>query len=209
VHRSCIQFISLFFHICIVSLQNLLLSSFISLELKNYIVEQHWTSLKLTETSKICAFPGLRAHWDSSWSVRHILNYWWKMTQGRTRPDYAMIGWRKAFRIVDGEHLKQRLNVLEPGYVQTLLEIFLWLIGGDWRKVPFDDQCRRSSNMAAKAAILDLVSVDYLTNACVDWSNFFCGSLGSSIFTIFHFSLSLIFHPTDNFPLGGHMPCFA
>jgi hypothetical protein len=30
---------------------------------------------------------------------------------------------------------------------------------------------------------------------------------GSSIFTIFHFSLNLIFHiPTDNFPLGGHMP---
>jgi hypothetical protein len=32
--------------------------------------------------------------------------------------------------------------------------------------------------MAATAAILDLVSVDYLTNACVDWSQFFCGLLG-------------------------------
>jgi hypothetical protein len=42
--------------------------------------------------------------------------------------------------------------------------IFLWLIGGDWRKVPFDDQRRRSSNIAAMAAILDLLSVDYLTN---------------------------------------------
>jgi hypothetical protein len=26
---------------------------------------------------------------------------------------------------------------------------FWWLIGGNWRKVPFDDQHRRSSNMAA------------------------------------------------------------
>jgi hypothetical protein len=42
--------------------------------------------------------------------------------------------------------------------------IFLWLIGGDWRKVPFDDHLRRSSKMAATAAILDLVSVDYSTN---------------------------------------------
>jgi hypothetical protein len=50
--------------------------------------------------------------------------------------------------------------------------IFWWLIGGDWRKVPFNHQHRRSSNIAATAAILDLVSVYYLTNACVDWSNF-------------------------------------
>jgi hypothetical protein len=42
--------------------------------------------------------------------------------------------------------------------------IFLWLIGGD--------QLCRSSEMAATAAILDLVSVDYSTNARVDWSYF-------------------------------------
>jgi hypothetical protein len=41
-----------------------------------------------------------------------------------------------------------------------------WLIGGNWRKVPFDDQRYRSSNMAAMAAIFYLVSIDYLTNAC-------------------------------------------
>jgi hypothetical protein len=98
-----------------------------------------------------------------------------------------------------------------PGSIDL---IFLWLIGGDWRKVPFDDQRRRSSNMAATAAILDLVSVDYLTNACIDWSDFLVAHWGSSIFTMFHFSLNLIFHtPTDNFPLGGicHAlccPCF-
>jgi hypothetical protein len=44
----------------------------------------------------------------------------------------------------------------------------LWLIGDDWRKVPFHDQRCRSFEMAATAAILDLVSVDYLTNAWVD-----------------------------------------
>jgi hypothetical protein len=31
---------------------------------------------------------------------------------------------------------------------------FLWLIGGDWIKVPLDDQRRRSFKMAAMAAIL-------------------------------------------------------
>jgi hypothetical protein len=34
--------------------------------------------------------------------------------------------------------------------------------------------------MAAMAANLDLVSVDYLTNACVNWSDFFCGFLGAT-----------------------------
>jgi hypothetical protein len=41
-----------------------------------------------------------------------------------------------------------------PGSIDP---IFLWLIGGDYRKVPFNDQLRRSSKMAA---ILELVSVD-------------------------------------------------
>jgi hypothetical protein len=35
--------------------------------------------------------------------------------------DYAVTGEAyKAFRIVDGEHLKTRLNVLEPGSARTL-----------------------------------------------------------------------------------------
>jgi hypothetical protein len=81
-------------------------------------------------------------------------------------------------------------------------DFFWWLIGGDWRKVPFDDQHHRSANMAATAAILDLVSVDHLTNTCIDWSNFFVAHWGSSILTIFHFSLNLTFHtPTDNWIL--------
>jgi hypothetical protein len=45
---------------------------------------------------------------------------------------------------------------------------FCGLLGGNWRKVPFDDQLRCSSKMATTAAILDLVSVDYLTKAWVD-----------------------------------------
>jgi hypothetical protein len=66
--------------------------------------------------------------------------------------------------------------------------------------------------MAATATILDLVSIDYLTNTCVDWSNFFVAHWPrSSIFTIFHFSLNPIFHiSTDNFPTRGHgTPCVA
>jgi hypothetical protein len=50
----------------------------------------------------------------------------------------------------------------------------LWLIGSDWWKVPFDDKCRHSFNMAATAPTLDFISVHYLTNAWVDWSDYFC-----------------------------------
>jgi hypothetical protein len=44
-----------------------------------------------------------------------------------------------------------------PGSIDP---IFLWLIGGDYGKVPFDNQLCRSSKMAATTAILDLVSID-------------------------------------------------
>jgi hypothetical protein len=54
-----------------------------------------------------------------------------------------------------------------PGSIDP---IFLWLIGGDKRKVPFDDQLSRS--------FLDFVSVNYLTNALVDWSDLFVAYWG-------------------------------
>jgi hypothetical protein len=56
--------------------------------------------------------------------------------------------------------------------------IFWWLIGGDWRKVLFIDQSRHSSNMAAMAAIFDLVSINYLTERLRRLVQFFCGSFG-------------------------------
>jgi hypothetical protein len=69
-----------------------------------------------------------------------------------------------------GSHLGiyfRRLSDKMPG---STGRIFL---GGDWRKVPVDNQCRHLFKMASTAAILDLVSVDYLTNASVDWSDLF------------------------------------
>jgi hypothetical protein len=48
----------------------------------------------------------------------------------------------------------------------------LWFIEGDWWKVPFDDHRRRSFKMATMSTILDLVSVHYLMNASVNWSDF-------------------------------------
>jgi hypothetical protein len=44
-----------------------------------------------------------------------------------------------------------------PGSIDP---IFLWLIGGDYKKVPFDVQLRRSSKLAATTAIFYFVSVD-------------------------------------------------
>jgi hypothetical protein len=46
-------------------------------------------------------------------------------------PEYAVTGWRKAFRIVVGEHLKSRVNVLEPGYVRELRICQLLQTGSD------------------------------------------------------------------------------
>jgi hypothetical protein len=53
--------------------------------------------------------------------------------------------------------------------------IFLWLIG---REVPFDNNRRHSFMMAATAAILDFISVNYLTNAWVNWSDLFVAYWG-------------------------------
>jgi hypothetical protein len=52
--------------------------------------------------------------------------------------------------------------------ILDLVSVNFFFVGhwGNWRKVPFNGQRRRSSNAAAMAAILDFVSVDYLTNAC-------------------------------------------
>jgi hypothetical protein len=55
---------------------------------------------------------------------------------------------------------------------------FWWHIWGDRRKVPFDDQLRHSSKMAAMATIFDLVSIDFLTNAWVDWSEYLVAHWG-------------------------------
>jgi hypothetical protein len=89
---------------------------------------------------------------------------------------------------------------------------FFMALWGDWRKIPFYDQLHCSFKMAATSAILNLDSVDFLTYAWVDWSNFFCGLLGvtagrfpSSIFTIFN----LIFHTHRQLPTQEHMPRLA
>jgi hypothetical protein len=50
--------------------------------------------------------------------------------------------------------------------------IFLWLIGGDYRKVPSMFGSAAHPRWPTRAAILDFVSVYFLTNACIDWSDF-------------------------------------
>jgi hypothetical protein len=44
------------------------------------------------------------------------------------------------------------LDLVSVDYLDTwvIWSDFLWLIGGDWRKVPFDDQQRRTFKMAAR-----------------------------------------------------------
>jgi hypothetical protein len=55
---------------------------------------------------------------------------------------------------------------------QSTGPIFWWLIWGEWRKVSFNDQHCCSIKMATAPAILDLVPINYLTNVCVNWSDF-------------------------------------
>ena len=62
-----------------------------------------------------------------------------------------------------------------PGSINL---IFLLLIGDDYRKVPFENQRRHSSKMAATAAILNLFSVNLRTNASLDWSDLFLLLIG-------------------------------
>jgi hypothetical protein len=56
--------------------------------------------------------------------------------------------------LISVDYLILKYNLVSVDYLGCLVR-FLWLIGGEWRKVPFDDQRRRSFKMAA---ILDLVS---------------------------------------------------
>ena len=50
---------------------------------------------------------------------------------------------------------------------------FFLVVGLYERKVPFDDGCRWTSNMATMAAILNLVSVEYLENCSPVWPEIF------------------------------------
>jgi hypothetical protein len=56
-----------------------------------------------------------------------------------------------------GRHLGFGFRRLDDKHLGRFIPIFLWLIRGDWSKVPVDNQLRRSSKMAK--------SVDFLTNA--------------------------------------------
>jgi hypothetical protein len=43
------------------------------------------------------------------------------MVNDRITADYAVTGWRKAFRVIYGEHFRTRMNVIEPGCVRHLV----------------------------------------------------------------------------------------
>jgi hypothetical protein len=89
-----------------------------------------------------------------SWSV--AINIWFQLITGQTSAPPL---------IQDGHHLGFGLPSIKRQMPGSIQPIFLAHIGGDYRKVPFNDQLRRSSKIAAT----DLVSVYYRTNAWVDW----------------------------------------
>jgi hypothetical protein len=83
----------------------------------------------------------------------------------------GVTGGRFLLMISTATHSRWLLSHLRFGFRQlsdeclSRLVDFLVAYSGEWRKAPFDDQCRRRSfKMATMAAILDLVSVCYLTN---------------------------------------------
>jgi hypothetical protein len=108
-----------------------------------------------------------------------------------------------------GRHLGFGFRRLEDKHLGWLIQFcggsLGWLEEGSfWRPAPL--------LMAATATILDLVSVDYLTNACVDWVvQFFCGLLG--VINLHHIPLlpkPYLPYTHRQLPTPGHaMPCVA
>jgi hypothetical protein len=98
--------------------------------------------------------------------------YWGWLEEGSFR-------WSAQPLIEDGRHLGFGFRRLSDKRLGWLVRIFVAYRG--WlAKVPFDDKCHRSFNMAATAPIMDLISIHYLTNASVDWSDFFGSLLGGN-----------------------------
>jgi hypothetical protein len=121
--------------------------------------------------------------------------YWEWLEEGSFR-------WSAPPLIQDGHHLGFGFRRFSDHAWVDWSDFFvaLW---GSLRKVPFDVQRRCSSNMAAMAAILDLVSV-IIWRMPASTGRIFSWLIGG----LFHFSLNLIFHtPTDNFPLALCCPC--
>jgi hypothetical protein len=84
--------------------------------------------------------PGNRA---SSWSMLHLMG-----KRHRVIPDYTVTAWRKAFGIVDGEHLKTRLDVLEPGCAQ-LWQLGICLLISNWAFGTISSSGRRRMGAAS------------------------------------------------------------
>jgi hypothetical protein len=158
-------------------------------------------------------FPSIRGQKPGSIDTIFSAAYWRWLEEGSFR-------WSAPPLIQDGRYMAAILDLVSIDILTNAWVDWSDFFGGSLGRITggrffsMTMQRRRSSNMSATAAILDLVSVDYLTNACVVWSDFMVTHWGSSIFTMFHFSLNLIFHsPTDNFPLGGichalRCPCY-
>jgi hypothetical protein len=83
-----------------------------------------------------------------------IIKYW-----GRYVMAYASVSVNIWFPSIIGQM---------PGSIDPL---FLWLIGGDWRKVPFDDQLSRSGHLGFGFRRLQDKHLGRLIS-------FLCGSLG-------------------------------
>jgi hypothetical protein len=109
---------------------------------------------------------------DFAWLLTGISSYWIIFMpsiikcQGHYVMAYASVSVNIWFPSITG----QTRGSIDP--------IFLWLFGDEWRKVTFDDQLRHSSKMAAMPAIFDLVFIDLLTIAWVDWSDFLVAHWG-------------------------------
>jgi hypothetical protein len=101
------------------------------------------------------------------WSYFSVA-YWEWLEEGSFR-------WSAPPLIQDGHHLGFGFRRLEGKRLGRLIQFLCGLLGVTRWRFLLDDQLHRSSKMAATAANLDLVSVDFLT---VDWS-IFCHTLHS------------------------------
>jgi hypothetical protein len=95
---------------------------------------------KMTHTSRICAFPGLRAYPASSWNRCHISKLF---IDGKRQGHTTTMPWLDVQGIHNRrrEHSKTRLKVLEPGCARTLATWDLFISWPEYRVSQKNDCC--------------------------------------------------------------------
>jgi hypothetical protein len=128
--------------------------------------------------------------------------YWGWLEEGSFR-------WSAPSLIQDGHHLGFGFCRLEDKYLGRLIRFFYGLLGATRRFLSMTSAATHPTWPLWQPLVL--VSVDYLTNACVNWSDFFV-ACQSSAYSTSPQTLSSIYRTHGQLPTWGGAyatPCVA